>query len=66
MPVDKTVCQDQIMTVNEFCDLLKISRVFLQEHYLYRKDFPAFKVGRLWRIKAKDALDYVEMKGKRR
>lgn len=56
---------DTIMTVAEFCKYLKVTRAFIDRNFLYRKDFPAFRVGRGWRIKAEKAQAYIEQKGRR-
>lgn len=51
------------LSIKEFIDYMNISRRFLEEQFLYRKDFPAFRVGRNWRIKAEEAAAYIEKKG---
>ena len=51
--------EDEIMTVSEVAEYLKISEVttykLVQEGRL-----PAFKIGRHWRLKKSDLTEYIE------
>lgn len=50
---------DEIMTVKEVSDFLKICRV--NSYNLFNKsDFPCFFIGRSMRVKKQDLLDYID------
>lgn len=53
-----------IMSINEFAKYMSVSRRLIESTYLYRRDFPAFRIGRVWRIKAEEATAYIEKKGR--
>lgn len=49
-----------ITTPKEFSELMRCSVQTIRNNYLHRKDFPAFQVGRLWKIKTEEAIKYME------
>lgn len=65
-PFEPVPALSPVSTIKEFCEYLKINRTCLIDNFLFRKDFPAYKIGRHWRIKSNEALAYIEQRGSRR
>jgi excisionase family DNA binding protein len=51
--------EDEIMTVTEVAEYLKISEVTTYK-LVQEGKLPAFKIGRHWRLKKSDLTEYIE------
>jgi excisionase family DNA binding protein len=51
--------EDQIMTVTEVAEYLKISEVTTYK-LVQEGKIPAFKIGRHWRVKKNDLSEFIE------
>lgn len=56
---DQTQKDDEIMTVNEVAEYLKISEVTTYK-LVQEGKMPAFKIGRHWRVKRSDLSEFIE------
>jgi excisionase family DNA binding protein len=50
---------DEIMTVSEVADYLKISEVTTYK-FVQEGKIPGFKIGRNWRVKRSDLAEFIE------
>lgn len=50
-------------TLEELCQQVQLSEPYVREHILYEPDFPAWQEGRMWRILAADAREYLKTRG---
>ncbi len=50
---------DEIMTVSEVADYLKISEVTTYK-FVQEGKIPGFKIGRHWRVKRSDLAEFIE------
>jgi excisionase family DNA binding protein len=55
----KKQMEDQIMTVTEVAEYLKISEVTTYK-LVQEGKIPAFKIGRHWRVKKNDLSEFIE------
>jgi excisionase family DNA binding protein len=51
--------EDEIMTVSEVADYLKISEVTTYK-FVQEGKIPGFKIGRHWRVKRSDLTEFIE------
>ncbi len=51
--------EDEIMTVSEVADYLKISEVTTYK-FVQEGKIPGFKIGRNWRVKRSDLAEFIE------
>lgn len=49
---------DRYLTTDEVAERLRVSRMMVIQ-LIDREDLPATRVGRLWRIKERDLLEYI-------
>ncbi|WP_243096903.1 helix-turn-helix domain-containing protein [Thermohalobacter berrensis] len=50
---------DEIMTISEVAKYLKISEVTTYK-FVQEGKIPAFKIGRHWRVKKSDLMEFIE------
>jgi len=55
----------ELLTLKEFCSILKISQETAHDWIRRYRDLPAFKVGRLWRFKKDELLEWIERQKQR-
>jgi len=51
--------EDEIMTVSEVAEYLKISEVTTYK-FVQEGKIPGFKIGRHWRVKRSDLIEFIE------
>ena len=51
---------DELLTLKEVCSILKISTETAHDWIRKRRDFPAFKIGRLWRFNKDELLEWID------
>lgn len=51
--------EDEIMTVSEVADYLKVSEVTTYK-FVQEGKIPGFKIGRHWRVKRSDLAEFIE------
>lgn len=52
-----------IMSLDDFAEYMDLSRRQIEKEFLYVPGFPSFRVGRVWRIEAENALAYIKKRG---
>ena len=63
MKEDNNYREDEIMTVTDVAEYLKISEVTTYK-FVQEGKIPGFKVGRHWRVKRSDLAEFIEKQKK--
>ena len=51
---------DEVMTIQEVADYLKLHYQTVYDKVVKTKEIPASKIGRRWRVQKKDVIAYLE------